>query len=160
MHFTTKGQSESWEPIMQYSVTKDYQEYSGTLNFNGAEAIETLSYEINFPSSLGMNASGTLEATQEDQKMFSLGNSGGSSSNRDIHLFRENINEVTITLMWVTSEGEYKETRIFEKAINIGVHIPKFMAFSFHILDLLLIKNIVQNILAPYPYSGCKGYLI
>lgn len=107
--FMIRGKSESWDATMQYSVAKDYREYTGTIKFNGDEEIKTVSYEIDFPSSLGMGASGNLEATEENQKVFSLGKSG-SNSNQDIQLFRDAINDVTITVWWETNAGEYEET--------------------------------------------------
>jgi hypothetical protein len=112
--FTTKGESESWEATMQYSITKDYQERTGTIKYNGEEQIKNVSYEIDFPSSLGMSSSGNLEATEENQKVFSLGKSGGSN-HRDIQLFRDVIHDVTITVSWVTNVGEYEETINFSK---------------------------------------------
>jgi hypothetical protein len=112
--FTTKGESESWEATMQYSITKDYHEHTGTIKYNGDEQIKNVSYEIDFPSSLGMSSSGNLEATEENQKVFSLGKSGGST-NRDIQLFRDVIHDVTINVSWVTNVGEYEETISFSK---------------------------------------------
>lgn len=112
--FTSKGESESWEATMQYSITKDYQERTGTFMYNGDEQIKHVSYEIIFPSSLGMGSSGHLEATEGNQKNFSLGKSGGST-NIDIQLFKDVIHDVTIIVSWVTNVGEYEEIIYFSK---------------------------------------------
>ncbi|TWI57797.1 hypothetical protein [Halalkalibacter nanhaiisediminis] len=112
--FTTKGESESWESTMQYSITKDYEERTGTIKYNGDEQIKNVSYKINFPSSLGIGSSGNLEVAEGNQKIFSLGKSGGNN-HRDIQLFRDVIHDVTITVSWVTDVGEYEETISFSQ---------------------------------------------
>lgn len=112
--FTTKGESESWEAIMEYSISEDYQERSGTIKYNGEEEIKTVSYEINFPSTFGVSSSGNLETIDENEKVFSLG-TGGVSYHKDIELFREDIHDVTISLSWVTNLGEYEETISFSE---------------------------------------------
>lgn len=111
---TTKGKSESWDATLQYSITQGYEERTGVIKYNGDEQIKNVAYVINYPSSLGIGSSGTQEATEKNQKTFSLGTSGGSNS-KDVQDFRDVIHDVTITVSWVTNVGEYEEIITFTK---------------------------------------------
>ncbi|MDV2682835.1 hypothetical protein RYX56_00460 [Alkalihalophilus lindianensis] len=106
---TLRGESESWSSTIEYKASEEYKEYTGSIKYNGEEEIETVSYQINAPSFLGMNASGNLEAYEENQKVFPLGRSGGTGTNYDKQMIKDALEDVTITVQWVTAEGEYEE---------------------------------------------------
>ena len=112
--FIVRGESESWDATIDYSIAEDYLEYTGMITFKGEGAVEALSYEINFPPSFGRRTTGSLQASEENQKVFSLGTSGGNH-NRDIEIIQEEIQNAAITVSWITKEGEYEETIRFSK---------------------------------------------
>ncbi len=100
----------NWNVKIQYSYSDEQKEYNGKMIYTGEGDLETVSYRIQSPSALSLNADGYLDSFKAGEREVALGSSGGTTSGTNPEAIRDAINDSTIHVIWRTSEGEFEET--------------------------------------------------
>lgn len=104
-----EGSSNTWESTINYELGEHEKIGNGTLEYLGSDQLRNFSYEINYPKSFRIGASGEHRDLDESFTSFPL---IIDLPDFDVDKLRDEISNITITVAWETVTGELFEEEI------------------------------------------------
>ncbi|WP_067730472.1 hypothetical protein [Oceanobacillus damuensis] len=104
-----KGISENWESKIAYEIGEHEQIGRGFIKYLGSEQLDNLSYEINYPATFSVGGDGNMGDLSEDSyTSFPL---TINLPSRNIDMVRDEIENISITIVWENVSGDsFEET--------------------------------------------------
>ncbi|MEN2766283.1 hypothetical protein [Ornithinibacillus xuwenensis] len=107
-----EGDSQHWKGEITYKISDTVENGEGYIEYLGDEQLVSIEYVIKFPEIFTIGHSGSMENINQDDTIFSIGIL--NPPHEDVDTFRNNVDDISITVKWETVSGN-----VFEENIDL-----------------------------------------